>query len=84
MPAKKYFTKQALDNARRKDAVRYYHRKREERLEYAANYRKNNPRKVKIATAKWFEENKEYRRIYKAEYRRTHKKTIENYRKKKS
>jgi len=65
----------------RKKAKAYYDRYPERLRARSAEYRKNNPEKVKESVDKWFEENKEYRRQYKKEYRRTHKETISQYRK---
>jgi hypothetical protein len=66
----------------RKRGNNAYARDPEKHRKRASKYRKENPDKVKISVDKWFEENKEYRRQYKAKYRRAHKKEITEYRKK--
>jgi 5-methylcytosine-specific restriction endonuclease McrA len=62
-------------------AKKYYKTHREVCLERARIYREKHLDKVKAATDSWFENNKEYRRRYKAKYRKQHAAQIEAYRK---
>jgi 5-methylcytosine-specific restriction endonuclease McrA len=65
-----------------KRAARAYQKDPKKYRDRASKFRKENPEKVKISLLNWEKSHREERLEYKAEYRRTHQKTIQDYRKK--